>query len=205
MRDSVEVDGRTRTFTVVGTYGKNLILIFHGSKQDGDVHRRFTGGSFDRLAGDGGTVMLGLQNEREWAAFCDKVLEQPELAGDARFSANFKRSENREVLRAIILEAFSRLTAEQVIERLERAQIANAHVNDMAGVWSHPQLAARQRWSQVASPAGTLPALLPPAANSAFAPRMDAIPALGEHSATLLAELGYAAADIERLRQQGAV
>ncbi|WP_343349584.1 CaiB/BaiF CoA transferase family protein [Pseudomonas sediminis] len=156
-------------------------------------------------AGDGGTVMLGLQNEREWQAFCEKVLEQPELAGDERFSANFKRSANRSELRALIVEAFSHMSTAQVIERLELAQIANAQVNDMAGVWAHPQLEARQRWRQVDSPSGSLPALLPPGRNNAFEPRMDAIPALGQHTDTLLAELGYAAGDIQRLHQQGAV
>ena len=156
-------------------------------------------------AGDGGTVMLGLQNEREWQAFCAKVLEQPELAGDERFSANFKRSANRAELRALIVEAFSRMSTAQVIERLELAQIANAQVNDMAGVWAHPQLEARQRWRQVDSPSGSLPALLPPGRNSAFEPRMDAIPALGQHTDALLVELGYAAGDIQRLHEQGAV
>ncbi|YCH23710.1 CoA transferase [Pseudomonas sp. D1-3] len=156
-------------------------------------------------AGDGGTVMLGLQNEREWQAFCERVLLQPELATDERFSANFKRSANRETLRAIINEAFAALSAEQVIERLERAQIANAHVNDMAGVWAHPQLKARDRWRQVDSPAGSLPALLPPGSNSAFSPRMDPVPALGEHTDSLLAELGYGEAQIAGLKVSGAV
>jgi len=92
-----------------------------------------------------------------------------------------------------------------VIARLDAAPIANAHVNDMAGVWAHPQLKARQRWSEVDSPAGRLPALLPPGRNSAFAPRMDPIPALGQHTDSLLAELGYAPGDIQRLHEQGAV
>ncbi len=156
-------------------------------------------------AGDGGTVMLGLQNEREWQAFCERVLLQPQLASDERFSANSKRSANREALRAIIVETFAALSAEQVIERLEQAQIANAHVNDMAGVWAHPQLKARDRWRQVDSPAGSLPALLPPGSNSAFSPRMDPVPALGEHTDTLLAELGYGEAQIAGLKVSGAV
>ncbi|CAD5110556.1 CaiB/BaiF CoA transferase family protein [Zestomonas carbonaria] len=155
--------------------------------------------------GDGGTVMLGLQNEREWQVFCDKVLEQPELAGNERFSANSKRSANRTELRALIVEAFSRMSAGQVIERLELAQIANAQVNDMAGVWAHPQLKARQRWSEVGSPAGPLPALLPPGRNTAFEPRMDPVPDLGQHTDSLLAELGYAPTDIQRLHEQGTV
>ena len=156
-------------------------------------------------AGDGGTVMLGLQNEREWQQFCDKVLLQPELAGDLRFNANARRSQNRAELRAIIVEEFSRMSADEVIARLDAASIANAHVNDMAGVWAHPQLQARDRWREVDSPAGKLPALLPPGRNVAFEPRMDAVPHLGEHTDSLLSELGYGAMDIQRLHQQGAV
>ena len=155
--------------------------------------------------GDGGTVMLGLQNEREWLSFCEKVLQQPALASDERFSANSRRSENRAELRAIIVEAFGKLSADEVIARLDAAPIANAHVNDMAGVWAHPQLKARERWREVGSPAGSIPALLPPGRNNAFEPRMDAVPGLGQHTDTLLTQLGYAAADIQQLRQQGAV
>ncbi|WP_248795679.1 CaiB/BaiF CoA transferase family protein [Pseudomonas sp. MWU13-2105] len=156
-------------------------------------------------AGDGGTVMLGLQNEREWAAFCDKVLLTPELAVDERFSANFKRSANREVLRQIIVDSFARLSTGQVIARLEEAQIANARVNDMQGVWEHPQLKARDGWREVGSPSGKLPALLPPARNAAFAPRMDAVPGLGEHTAAILGELGFSAEAMEQLRADGVV
>ncbi len=133
------------------------------------------------------------------------VLRRPELADDERFSANFKRSANREELRALIVEAFAALPAAEVVARLEQAQIANAHVNDMAGVWAHPQLQARQRWTSIDSPAGRLPALLPPASSSAFVPRMDAVPALGGDSDALLAELGCTAADIQRLRATGTV
>ncbi|WP_025809391.1 CaiB/BaiF CoA transferase family protein [Pseudomonas chlororaphis] len=156
-------------------------------------------------AGDGGTVMLGLQNEREWAAFCDKVLLLPELAGDERFSANFKRSANREALRQIIVDSFARLTVEEVIERLEQAQIASARVNDMQGVWQHPQLKARDSWREVDSPAGKLPSLLPPARNAAFEPRMDGVPGLGQHSGAILAELGLSAEAIEQLQADGVI
>ncbi|WP_193073356.1 CaiB/BaiF CoA transferase family protein [Pseudomonas sp. FME51] len=156
-------------------------------------------------AGDGKSVMLGLQNEREWQGFCEKVLLQPQLASDERFASNSKRSENRAELRAIIVETFASLSSDEVIARLDAAPIANAHVNDMANVWAHPQLKARQRWSEVGSPAGMLPALLPPGRNTAFEPRMDAVPALGEHTDSLLSELGYAEDDIQRLRQQGAI
>ena len=140
-------------------------------------------------AGDGRKVILGLQNEREWLQFCNKVLLQPELATDVRFDRNALRSENRVELEAIILSAFASLTAEQVVERLDSAQIANANMNSMADLWAHPQLKARERWTSVGSPAGDLPALLPPGKQSGFDYRMDAIPSVGEHTQAILAEL----------------
>jgi len=155
--------------------------------------------------GDGTTVMLGLQNEREWQVFCERVLQQPGLATDPRFDSNARRHEHREALRAIIVQAFQPLTVEQVLNRLDAAQIANARVNDMAGLWNHAQLAARQRWQSVPSPAGVIPALLPPGRHSAFAYRMDAIPAVGEHTEAILRALGKSAADIADLRRTGAV
>ncbi|MGE7994134.1 CaiB/BaiF CoA transferase family protein [Pseudomonas sp. NPDC089554] len=155
--------------------------------------------------GDGGTLMLGLQNEREWAVFCEKVLLDPALASDERFCANPKRSANREVLRQIIIEGFAALTLDEVVARLEAAQIANARVNDMHGVWQHPQLRARDRWREVDSPAGRVPALLPPGRNAAFSPRMDAVPGLGEHSQAILEELGFAAQERARLANAGVV
>ena len=156
-------------------------------------------------AGDGRSVMLGLQNEREWAAFCSTVLQQPHLASDERFASNALRVANRPALQAIIDQVFQGLSTEQVLARLEQAQIANARVNDMHDVWAHPQLAARARWTTVDSSAGPLPALRPPGSHSDFDPRMDKIPALGEHSASILGELGYTPEAIEQLRQDGVI
>jgi len=152
--------------------------------------------------GDGKTVMLGLQNEREWQVFCAKVLGRPDLANDDRFSANPLRVEHRDALRAIIVERFATLDAAQLVALLEDAQIANAQVNGMAEVWAHPQLKARGRWTEVATPAGAVPALLPPGLTEA---RMAPIPALGEHSEAVLAELGYDAAQIAQLRHDGVI
>ena len=149
--------------------------------------------------GGGATIMLGLQNEREWRVFCAQVLRQAELAEDPRFLSNSQRTANREALRTLIVDAFAGLDIDQVTQRLEDAQIANARVNDMAGVWAHPQLQARQRWREVGSPAGALPALLPPATNSAYAPRMDPVPAVGENTDAVLASLGYAPDEVARL------
>ena len=152
------------------------------------------------VAGDGKTVMLGLQNEREWKAFCDAVLQRPEVATDARFCSNAQRNAHRDALQALILQEFSTLSAAQVVERLDQAGIANARVNDMADLWAHPQLAARQRWIDVDSPVGRIPALLPPGVNSAFDYRMDAVPAVGQHNAAILAELGWSAEQIDALQ-----
>ena len=152
------------------------------------------------LAGDGGTVMLGLQNEREWKIFCDAVLQRPEVATDPRFDSNAQRNANRTALQALILGVFAGLTVAQVVERLDAAGIANARVNDMADLWAHPQLQARQRWCSVGTPAGEVPALLPPGLNSAFDYRMDAVPAVGQHNAAILAELGWSAEQIDALQ-----
>jgi len=156
-------------------------------------------------AGDGKTVMLGLQNDREWTLFCQKVLMAPELAGDPRFNTNSRRSAARKELRELIVAAFSSLTAEEVVARLDAAQIANANVNDMHAVWEHPQLRARERWREVDSPAGKIPALLPPGSWEDEPPRMDAVPALGQHSEAILKSLRYTENQIADLRSAHAI
>jgi len=155
-------------------------------------------------AADGKTVMLGIQNEREWAAFCEKVLARPELADDARFSSVSKRVAARELLEPIILDAFFRLSAEELVRRLDAAQIANARVNDMHELWEHPQLRARGRWREVGTPAGPVAALLPPGVEDGGA-RMDAVPALGEHTDSILAEIGVATEQIAALHADRAI
>ena len=154
--------------------------------------------------GDGGTVMMGLQNEREWVSFCQIVLQRPELATDPRFAGNARRVAERDALRQLIVDAFAGSTAPQVLDRLEAAKIANARVNTMHDVWQHPQLAARGRWREVGTSAGPVPALLPPGSWD-VEPRMDPVPALGEHTDNVLVELGYDAQEIHALRTAGAI
>ncbi|MFJ5282906.1 CaiB/BaiF CoA transferase family protein [Pseudomonas sp. NPDC088429] len=143
-------------------------------------------------AGDGRTVMLGLQNEREWAVFCEKLLGDAALATDARFASNALRTANREVLSKLIEHNFASLSADDVMARLDAADIANANVSTMNDIWNHPQLAARQRWTTVNTPAGPIPALQPPGMGGEHPARMGPVPALGEHTAAILRELGYA-------------
>ena len=133
------------------------------------------------------------------------VLDNQALAKDERFDKNFKRNEKRDELLSIIDACFSKLTTEQVIAKLDQAQIANARLNDMQGLWNHDQLKARERWVQVGSPVGLIPAMLPPGSNNSFEYRMDDIPAVGQHTEAILSELGIAASEIEVMRSKGAI
>ena len=155
--------------------------------------------------GDGGTVMLGLQNEREWKLFCELVLHQNELGNDPRFDSNARRNAHRAELRALILEQFAMLDTAEVLARLDQAQIANARMNSMAEVWAHAQLLARERWREIDSPAGKIPALLPPGRHNGFDYRMDPIPAVGQHTDAILREFGYDDAAISALRLANAI
>jgi len=155
--------------------------------------------------GDGKQVNLGIQNEREWARFCTIVLEQPEVAADPRFESNVKRVANREALHTVIDAVFSQLTIDNVIARLDHAQIANARMNSLLEFWEHPQLEARQRWREVGSPVGPLKALLPPVTMRDVESRMDPIPTVGEQTDQILHSIGYNDEQISRLRAEGAI
>jgi len=156
-------------------------------------------------AGDGETVFIAVQNAREFDAFCDTVLANSALKTDARFSSGPARFQNRAAFHQEIDKVFARLKAAEIVARLEKAGIANARLNDMGQFWRHPQLAARGRWAKVGSPGGEIDMLKPPFNLSDFEPRLDPIPALGEHTGAVLSELGYAAREIEELRKTGAV
>ncbi len=154
---------------------------------------------------DGKGVNLGVQNEREWARFCERVIERPELATDPRFDSNLNRVANREALHAVIDEVFGRLTAEDVTERLDTAQIASARMNSMLEFWEHPLLEERGRWREVGSPSGLLRALVPPVTVPGSEPRMDPVPAVGEHTEPILRSLGYDDDRIVQLRAENAI
>ncbi len=155
--------------------------------------------------GDGKSIMLGLQNEREWAVFCEKVLLQPGFAQDPRYGSNSRRAAKRSEINALIAEVFATLTTEQLIERLDASGIANARMNTPDEVWEHPQLKARDRWREMDSPVGLLATLLPPVTMPGFEARIDAVPELGEHMERILSEFGYTSGDIVALRKAGVV
>ncbi len=154
--------------------------------------------------GDGGRVFLSIQNEREFERFCDRVLKKPPLKNDPRFASGPARLQNRDAMHAEIERAFSKIDAAQAVALLEAADIANARLNDMGEFWRHPQLRARGRWTKVGSPRGQIDALKPPFNLDGMEPRMDPVPAVGEHTQPILRELGYSASEIERLTAEGA-
>jgi crotonobetainyl-CoA:carnitine CoA-transferase CaiB-like acyl-CoA transferase len=141
-------------------------------------------------AGDGKTVFVGIQNEREWAAFCADVLGESALAADPRFCSNPKRMENLEALQATIEQRFAVLTSEEVLQRLDRAAIANARMNSVEAFLAHPQLRGRGRVQKVGSPKGAVTSFLPAITIPGTAPVMGPVPAVGEHTNVILAELG---------------
>jgi itaconate CoA-transferase len=147
-------------------------------------------GSF--AVGDGRSVQLAIQNDREWRRFCDIVVQQPTMADDPRFVLNPNRVEHRAELTAAIEAAFVVLDAPTVIARLDQAQIANAAMNTINDFIAHPQLRDRDRWTEVASPVGPIPALRPPVTYDRITHRMDPIPSVGEHTNAILKELGLA-------------
>jgi len=153
--------------------------------------------------GDGRTVLLGVQNSREWRRFCERVLERPALTNDDRFRTNPLRVKHRAALAEQIGEVFQRLSAPDVLGRLDAAGIANARLNDIAEFAAHPQLAARGRWTTIDSSSGPLEVLQPPVIVEGASPTMGPIPALGEHTAAILGELGFDGSTIAAWKQKG--
>lgn len=143
-----------------------------------------------------GTIFLGIQNQREWDGFCRLVLQRDDMADDERYADNVGRMTHREEIETTIVTVLAGLTSRQAIERLERAGIGTARVNTMADLWDHPQLSARRRWTEIATPTGPLPALLP-ATGTGWQPRMDPVPAPGEHTLSILDELGLSPGEID--------
>ncbi len=154
------------------------------------------------VTGDDGVVMMAIQNEREWQAFCTRFLRDPELAKRPEFATNAARNQHREELAVLVAERFAELTSEGAMDALAAIPIAHARVNTMHEVWQHPQLAARDRWHQVRTPTGVAPALAPPAFTTS-APRMDPVPEVGEHTRAILTELGLSKEDVDALVDQG--
>jgi len=138
-----------------------------------------------------GAVNFAIQNEREWRRLCEQVLEMPALADDERFRSNAARLRNRVELEPLIEERLGCHTRAEALRRLDEADIANGALNSVAEVANHPQLAARGRWVTVDSPAGAIPALLPPHNLRHAPPALGAVPALGQHTREILAELGF--------------
>ncbi|MFD6209469.1 CaiB/BaiF CoA transferase family protein [Peribacillus sp. NPDC060253] len=143
------------------------------------------------LAGDGKLVFFGIQNEREWKSFCTQVLEKSELTTDRRFHSNASRVSNSSIVKEMIDAVFQKMNSSEIIEKLEKAKIANAHLNTVEEFINHPQLKIRKRWREVDSPAGKLNALIPPVTFEDVEPVMNPIPDIGEHTESILKEFGF--------------
>lgn len=152
-----------------------------------------------------GAVYLSIQNDREWVRFCEQVLERPGLASEPRFASIPDRTANKEPLRNEIEETFGKLSRRVVTERLEEAKIANAQMRTVEEFIDHPQLKARERWRNVGTPEGPIPALLPPVTVEGTESVMRPVPELGEHTESIMLELGYAEEDVSSLRRAGAI
>ena len=157
------------------------------------------------IANDGRTVLIGLQNEREWAAFCCDVLQRSELIGDSRFMNNSARNQNLEALEDTMVEVLASIDSEQLVKRLEVAGIAYGRMNTMQEFCEHAQLSERCRWVEVQSPAGPVRVLLPPVNVEGEKITMGAVPDIGEHTDMILDSLGYAAGQVEELRKSGVI
>jgi crotonobetainyl-CoA:carnitine CoA-transferase CaiB-like acyl-CoA transferase len=141
-------------------------------------------------AGDGAVLQLGVQNEREWAAFCGTVLLMPHVASDARFASNSLRVEHRRELDAVIDSVFGGLSGAELVDRLESARIAFGQQRTVAEFAEHPQLQSRDRWRTVQTPGGDVRGLLPPVTVRGREAEMGAVPALGQHTEEVLRWLG---------------
>lgn len=154
---------------------------------------------------EGETILLAIQNEREWRSFCGIVLKQPTLADDLRFATNSARAEHRAALEALIVRRFADLDAETAVTLLDKAAVANSRLNTVGGFIGHPVLAGRDRWRAVSTPGGPVQALLPPINLSGTEPVMAPVPSVGEHTEAILAGLGRSPSEISALRASAVI
>jgi itaconate CoA-transferase len=155
-------------------------------------------------ARDGTTVMMAIQNEREWTAFCERFLGNTSIATREEYATNYARNHHRETLGPIVAERFAQLTGDEAIAALAAVPVAYARVNSMPEVWAHPQLAARDRWRRIGTSAGEIPTLRLPGLIDDN-PRMDPVQAVGEHTRPILTELGFASEEIDALASDGVI
>ncbi|HXT70452.1 MAG TPA: CaiB/BaiF CoA-transferase family protein [Vicinamibacterales bacterium] len=155
---------------------------------------------------DGADVFIAIQNADEWRRLCEDVLGRPDLVADSRFATNPLRVANRDALQRVIGPLIEgSMTRQALVDKLDNARIAHARMNSIPDFLAHPQLEARDRWHTVETPAGPIRALAPPVTIDNAPPRMDAVPALGEHTDNVLTELGFSRDAIDTWRAGGTI
>ncbi len=152
-----------------------------------------------------GQILIGVQNDRGWRTLVTEVFGRPELAEDPRFVTNVERVRHRGEVDAAVAAQTRRFGTAELDEMLAHSGIPAAELNDMAALIAHPQLAARDRWREVATEAGPIRAVLPPMTFRDVELRMGPVPALGEHTGKVLAEFGHTDEQIAELRAAGVV
>ncbi|GLB63930.1 CoA transferase [Dietzia sp. NCCP-2495] len=148
---------------------------------------------YDAFPTRDGQVLIGVQNDRGWAALVRDVLGRPDLVADPRYSTNIARVARRAEVDALIGSLTGRFDSQELADRLDEYGVPAARLNDVAGLVEHPQLVARDRWREVDTPAGPVQGLLPPLTFTDVKLSMGAVPELGQHTGAILAELGLAA------------
>ncbi len=152
-----------------------------------------------------GQIIIGLQNEREWVTFCDKVLNDQDTRFDPRFATQPQRTLHREALTAVIEARFSTLTSAEAAALMDRAGIANGRINQPIDTWNHEQLIARDKWREVMTETGPVRAMLPPFTYPEQEAVMADVPALGQHTDAVLREIGFSPEKIAAMREAGAI
>lgn len=153
---------------------------------------------------DGDDLIVAVQNEREWAAFCGRVLGRPDLTHDPRFATNSARVAHRAELEAVIDARLGVLATDAAERLLTEASIAHARLRPVGELDRHPAFGP-DRWRPVTTPGGSFDALVPPLHSLVEGgPRMDPVPAVGEHTTSILTELGYGSEEIVALDAAGA-
>ncbi|MEN3357164.1 MAG: itaconate CoA-transferase [Mycobacteriales bacterium] len=153
---------------------------------------------------DGRLVVFGVTNDAGWRRMAVDLLERPDLAGDPTLATNAQRCAQRQRIDEAITAWTSTRDLDEICALADAARVGSAALNRPVDVVAHPHLTSRSRWQEVDSPVGSIASLLPPVISSDWRTPLEAVPALGSHTASVLADLGFPSDFYESLRSSGA-